>query len=193
MDSILDIKINENFDARNALSGLYLWLLFGFLSSMVSCDMQRWMQDSILFRHFVGVVAFFFLFTIIDNNNTSPIYYIWMKTLIVYFIFLLMVKSKWYFSLPVFIILIIDQSLLSQTNYLKKQNTNDSQINTINQVRNILYIVILCLIGIGFIHYFFRQRKEFGSEFSFTKLLFTSSCKKPEDITFLKNLEKALQ
>jgi len=160
---------------------------------MVSCDMQRWMQDSILFRHFVGVVAFFFLFTIIDNNNTSPIYYIWMKTLIVYFIFLLMVKSKWYFSLPVFIILIIDQSLLSQTNYLKKQNPNDPQINTINQVRNILYIVILCLIGIGFIHYFFRQRKEFGSEFSFTKLLFTSSCKKPEDITFLKNLEKALQ
>jgi hypothetical protein len=182
---LLNIKINSNFDARNALSGLYLWLLFGYLSSMVSCDMQKWMQDSIMFRHFVGVVAFFFLFTVIDNTNTSPIYYIWIKTILVYFLFLLMVKSKWYFSLPVLLILIIDQSLLSHNNYLAKQNNKNPEIVKINQARNGLYIALLSLIVIGFIHYFFRQLIEFGSDFSLTKLLFASSCKKPEENIFI--------
>jgi hypothetical protein len=172
------INLSQNFDARSALSGLYLWLLFGYLSSMVSCDMQRWMNDSIVFRHFVGVVAFFFLFTIIDTNNVSPIYVIWAKTIGIYFIFLLMVKSKWYFSLPVLIILIIDQSLKSQSDYLTKTSPNDKQIIELNKTRDALYLIMLGLIVIGFFHYFFRQLYEFGPDFSFTKLLFSSKCKK---------------
>ena len=174
---LLNIHISSNFDTRSALSGLYLWLLFGYLSSMVSCDMQRWMQDSLLFRHFVGIVAFFFLFTIIDNNNTTAIYYIWMKTLLVYFIFLLMIKSKWYFSLPVFLILIVDQSLKSHNDYLAKKDPNDPEIVKLNQARNGLYIALISLIVIGFIHYFFRQWHEFGKDFSPAKLLFASTCK----------------
>jgi hypothetical protein len=51
------------FDYRDAIAGFLLWLLFGFLSSMVSCDLQRFMQSHLLFRHFVGLVSFFFLFT----------------------------------------------------------------------------------------------------------------------------------
>lgn len=184
-NNIVNIEIDKNFDARNALAGLYLWLLFGFLSSMVSCDMQRWMHDSMLFRHFVGVVAFFFLFTIIDTNNTSPIYYIWIKTFIIYFIFLLMVKSKWYFSLPVFLILIVDQSLQSQINYLTKKNAKDPEIVIMHKTRNGLYIVLIALIIIGFIHYFFRQLAEFGSDFSPSKLLFASNCVNPEENTFI--------
>lgn len=31
------------FDSKKALAALYLWLLFGFLSTMVSCDLQKWM------------------------------------------------------------------------------------------------------------------------------------------------------
>jgi hypothetical protein len=174
----LSITLNQNFDARSALSGLYLWLLFGYLSSMVSCDMQKWMNDSILFRHFVGIIAFFFLFTIIDTNNISPIYIIWGKTIFIYFIFLLMIKSKWYFSLPVLIILIIDQSLKSHSDYLNKTKPDDKQILELNKTRNALYIAMLSLIVIGFIHYFFRQLYEFGPNFSFTKLLFSSKCEK---------------
>jgi len=172
------INLSQNFDARSALSGLYLWLLFGYLSSMVSCDMQKWMNDSIIFRHFVGVVAFFFLFTIIDTSNVSPIYVIWGKTIGIYFLFLLMVKSKWYFSLPVLIILIIDQSLKSHCDYLTKTSPNDKQISELNKTRDALYIVMLSLIGLGFVHYFFRQLYEFGPRFSFTKLLFSSKCEK---------------
>lgn len=187
MDNIIDFlnfQINVNFDARNALAGLYLWLLFGYLSSMVSCDMQRWMSDNLLFRHFVGIISFFFLFTILTPNNKSPVLDIWIKTIFVYFIFILMVKSKWYFSLPVFLILIVDQSLQAQINYITGQNESDPQIKTLTSVRNGLYIAALVLIVIGFIHYFFRQLSEFEKEFSIIKLLFAHNCQKSDEIVF---------
>jgi hypothetical protein len=47
-----NIKINNNtnifdssyiFDTSTALSGLYLWLLFGYSSRLLSCDIQKLM------------------------------------------------------------------------------------------------------------------------------------------------------
>jgi hypothetical protein len=178
---IIKTPLDGDFDARNALSGFYLWLLFGFLSSMVSCDMQRWMQDSLMFRHFVGIVSFFFLFTILDSSNKSPVYFIWLKTIAIYFLFLIMCKSKWYFSLPVFLILIIDQSIQSQINFLKRNDEKDPQINVLDKVRDGLYIGLITLIVTGFIHYTLTRMAEFGKDFSPTTLLFAYTCPKPEE------------
>ena len=181
---ILQTPLDGDFDARNALSGFYLWLLFGYLSSMVSCDMQRWMQENLMFRHFVGIVSFFFLFTVLDSSNKSPVYFIWLKTIAIYFLFLLMCKSKWYFSLPVFLILIIDQSLQSQINYLKRNNEKDPQIKVLDQAREGLYIGLISLIVIGFLHYFVTRVSEYGKDFSPVTLIFAYNCKKPEDNVF---------
>lgn len=174
----MDTKINDLFDSRSALTGLYLWLLFGYLSSMISCDLQKLMTKNNVIRHIVGIVAFFFLFTLIDSQNKSHIHigYIWLKTLIVYLIFILMTKSKWYFSLPVLLIIIIDQSIKFHIEYLNDINSSDKSINEFEKLRNILYILLIGLIIVGFTHYGIRQYNEFGNDFSITKLLFTSKC-----------------
>lgn len=31
-------------DSKVALMYIYLWLLFGYLSSMMSCNLQKWMK-----------------------------------------------------------------------------------------------------------------------------------------------------
>jgi len=175
--SIVDVLSNQTFDTKTAMSALYLWLLFGFLSTMVSCDFQRWMKDNIIMRHFIGIIAFFFLFTILDKTNKSSIGIIWLKTFIVYAVFLLMVKSKWYFSLPVIVLLIIDQSLKSQYLYLEQTNKNDTTLPSITKWRNNLSYIIYGVIIIGFVSYGVRQFEEFGDDFSFVKLLFHFNCK----------------
>ena len=174
----MDTKINDIFDSRSALTGLYLWLLFGYLSSMISCDLQKLMTENNAFRHIIGIVAFFFLFTLIDSHNKSHIHigYIWLKTFIVYFLFILMTKSKWYFSLPVLLIIIIDQSIKFHIEYLNNINSLDKSINEFEDIRNILYKLLIVLIIIGFTHYGIRQYNDFGNDFSITKLLFISKC-----------------
>jgi hypothetical protein len=173
----LDNDINI-YDPRSALTGLYLWLLFGYLSSMVSCDMQKFMTDNILLRHFISIIAFFFLFTIIENpNNTLHIGVIWKKTLVIYVIFLMMIKSKWYFSLPILFVLVLDQTIKSHINYLEAQK-NTEDIILYNKYRDILYKLLFGLIITGFIHYGYRQFNEHEKDFSLSTFLFSSTCKK---------------
>jgi hypothetical protein len=167
----------DTFDTKTALSGLYLWLLFGYLSTMVSCDLQRWMKDSLLFRHFVGIIAFFFLFTVLDTSNKAPIGTLWLKTFFVYAIFLMMVKSKWYFAVPVILLLVADQSIRAHSEYIGKSNKNaKKEIEQYDNYREIINKLIIALVVCGFFHYMFRQWNEFGDKFSFSKFLFSYGC-----------------
>jgi len=175
-----EIFSQGTFDTKTALSGLYLWLLFGFLSTMVSCDLQRWMRDSLPFRHLVGIIAFFFLFTILDSGNKAPVIALWVKTLFIYGMFLMMVKSKWYFSIPVLITLVIDQSVKTHTEYLNKHSDKhpgaEEEIKNLDYARKILNYVIIALVIVGFGHYMLRQMAEFGDDFNMVTFLFSYGC-----------------
>lgn len=163
----------NNFDMKYALSALYLWLLFGYLSSMIGCDLQRWMTDNQAFRHLVGLVAFFLLFALFDTTTHIDIGSIILKTFLVYSVFILMTKSKWYFSIPTLLLLVMDQGLKYQATYLEKEKKSH---NNIDRVREYLNYIIITLIIIGFIVYGFRQYNAFGKNFSFIKLLFSNKC-----------------
>jgi hypothetical protein len=165
------------FDIRNAIAGLYLWLLFGYLSTIVSCDIKRLMTDNIYFRHFVGLISFFLLFTIIDKDNNLDVLNVWLKTCFAYFIFLLMTKSKWYFSIPVLIFIIIDRSVKFQIDFVKNKTPEDNIIDYYEKVREYIYNILILFIVVGFLHYALRQYREFGSKFSLIKLFFYSTCK----------------
>jgi hypothetical protein len=152
-------------------------MLFGFLGNMINCDFQKWMKQNVIFQHFVGITAFFFLFSVIEVDDTAPLRMVWMKTLFVYGVFLMMVKSKWYVSLPIFLILIADQSLKLEYNFLKKNNENDTSLPTIDRIRNSMNIIIVIGVVVGFVLYAIRQKREFGSHFSWIKFIFHSTCK----------------
>ena len=176
MDLFGDVFSPNTFDTKTALSGLYLWLLFGYLSTMVSCDLQRWMKDSLLFRHVVGIIAFFFLFTVLDTSNKVPIGALWIKTFFIYAIFLMMVKSKWYFALPVILLLVGDQSLKAHSDYIAKEGKDKKEIEQIDVYRQMINKIIIALIIGGFFHYMLRQWNEFGDKFSFSTFLFSYGC-----------------
>lgn len=170
--------LNKTFDVKFALSALYLWLLFGFLSSMVSCDLQRWMMSNWLFRHVIGIISFLLLFTIIDTSNQVSINILIAKTLIVYFIFILMTKSKWYYALPVLILLTIDQLCKAQVDYYNKDKEKyKNKIENFIKIREILSVLIVLFIIIGFVSYTIRQKNEYKEKFSINRLLFSHECK----------------
>jgi len=187
-------------EIRTAIAGLYLWLLFGFLSSIVSCDIKRLMTHNVFFRHVVGVISFFLLFTVIEPDNEMDVVSIWIKTFYIYLIFLLMTKSKWYFSIPVLLLLLVDQSLKFQISFEKQKEVkekgengenvkeienvekvengeNGSTIVRYENIRNKLNVSIIALIVVGFLHYTYRQYNVFGPKFSLVKLILYHSCR----------------
>ena len=171
------------FDMRTAITGLYIGLLFGLLSTLLSCDMKRLINNNMYFRHLIGLISFFLLFTITDkdNKNELNIKTIWINTIFVYGLFIMMTKSKWYFSIPALILIVVDQSYKFQIEFIQKEKKKSSKqiekVNTYEKIRKYTYAVMITLIVIGFIHYTIRQYKHFGSKFSFIKLIFYNTCK----------------
>lgn len=169
------LKMEGSFDIRFAIAALYLWLLFGFLSSMVSCDMQRLMNNNIVFRHTVGITAFLLLFTTLDSDNKDNVFQTWKKTIMVYFVFLLLTKSKWYFAVPTLFLIVLDQSINIQIKYLINNN-RESESNKLKEMRKKLFVVLIVTIIAGFVQYGFRQYNEFGKDFNLLTFIFSSKC-----------------
>ena len=142
------------------------------------------MNDNIYFRHFVGLISFFLLFTITDQNNDNDlnITSIWINTFFVYFVFLMMTKSKWYFSIPVLLLIVIDQSYRFQIEFIQKEKKQSikqtNRVKSYEKIRKYLYAAIIILIVVGFIHYAVRQYTQFGNNFSIMKLVLYNTCRK---------------
>jgi len=167
-------QINPNyqsFDTSSALAGMYLWLLFGFFSSLLSCDFQRAVSQNMYAKHLIAFITFFFLMTVVDNNNHITILQTWLKTLIVYILFLMSTKSKLLASMTVFIILVIDQTIKIHIQNVQSKNPI-ADIRNYQKARDYLYILLIIVIVFGYIHYFIRARNEFGKDFSYVSFIF---------------------
>jgi len=159
---------------------MYLWMIFAYLSGLLNCDLQRFMQRNPLFVHIMGLTAFFFLFTLIDTNNKSSIGLVWVKTFFVYSLFVLMTKSKWYFVIPVLVLLLIDQSMKKDVAIKEaaEKPYSKEQLELREKITRVVNIVIICLILVGVLHYMFIQYSEYKSKFSLFKLFFgINKCK----------------
>lgn len=171
------IKLHWTLDITNALTGVYVWILFGFLSSMLNCDLQRFLRANPLFIHLIGFISVFLLFTLLESKDEFNLMFLVVKTIIVYFLFLFMTKSKWYFTFPVLIMLMLDQIIKKQIEIQKRKGEESIKQE---QFTNVLtYIIIFCII-FGTLHYIYLQKLEYKNKFSLYKFLLMTNikCKK---------------
>lgn len=167
------------FDTTTALAGMFLWIVFNYLSGMLNCDLQRLMKNPLVL-HMVGLTAFFFLFALLDTNNKTSILIIWLKTVFVYAMFVLMTKSKWYFVLPVLALLLVDQTLKRDMAFKEAagEEIDDKMKSDRKRISSIINILIIAIIVVGTLHYGILQKRDHKNDFSFTKLIFgVSRCK----------------
>lgn len=175
------LDISNTFDSTTALSGMFLWIIFGYLSALLNCDLQRFLKHHPMFIHLMGIVAFFFLFTLIDTNNKTSILNVWIKTLFIYVLFVLMIKSKWYFVVPVLVLLLIDQTMKKDLTLMQASNlplTEDSLKNR-KSISKTINVMVIALIISGVIHYAYIQHREYKHKFSWYMFFFgITKCKR---------------
>ena len=125
------------------------------------------MNSHIMVRHIIGITTFFFLFTLIDTENKSNILSIWVKTIVVYILFVLSTKSKWYFVLPVLALLLVDQTIKKHVaiETEQKRMTPEQELKFKDASRFINVFVTACILT-GVVHYAFLQKAEYGPKFS---------------------------
>lgn len=164
------------FDTMDALSLILMWIIFGYLMVLLNCDLQRLLINTPLFLHGMAILVVFFLMTTIDPNNKSAnLLEIFSKTVFVYVCFLLVTKSKWYFALPVIVVISIDQ-------VIKRAEASKSVEDRLSSNKIYHYGVrglIVLLVTLGSIDYARLQKLEYKADFTWFKFFFglSNRCK----------------
>ena len=164
------VDISSKIDVTNILTALFLWLFFGFLSSMVNCDVQRMLRGSGLARHCVLLVSFFFLFTLIDSSNKEGLPGVLIKTLCAYILFVLATKTKG----PVILVALAIMAVAILIKRYDQEYTREDDLRrkkifaAVNIGLNALVVAII--LG-GVIHYLILQKIEYGHNFSLFKFV----------------------
>ncbi len=88
-----------------------------------------------------------------------------------------MAKSKWYFAVPVVVLLLIDQSIKIHEDHVKNKDEKYNKKN-IEIIRNIISGLIFTLIFSGSILYGIHQYQEHKNEFDAVKVFLGIGCDK---------------
>jgi small-conductance mechanosensitive channel len=159
---------------------LMVWLIFGYISDTISCDIKRLLKNIYIKQIFV-ILSIFFLFIIVGDNKKKSALMIIKESFILYVIYLLLTKNKWWFFIPVISLAVFHQLLKLETEYLKnntdEDKKTDKKLDEFKKIQLYLEYLIVFLIIIGFIHYLFKQYIDHKKNFNFIKFLFTPSCK----------------
>lgn len=168
----------------------YLIVLCNFFGKDISCGFQRHMELSPILYHGIAIICFFFLVVnLMPGFQTANLTTLWGYTFMGYFIYLLSVKSKFYFTFVLLILLFLHENLRSYIRSIKSRkgcqcvNYNDRNCEcgritedtdgetrkTIEKIikweKTIQYLALFTII-VGAIHYFYIKRKKFSKDFS---------------------------
>jgi hypothetical protein len=170
----------------------YIILVAKYFDKMLSCDFQRFMETNILAKHAVAFISAFYVIVLTETDKEDSDKSMWdyfMTTLVIYGIFLLSTKAKAQFVFPMLLLLLVDQLLKvymdirekkAKKANKKEEDKSELSTSTLETVRSLLGYGIFGFITVGFLSYYFRQRADFGANFSTSKfLLGTFKCKMP--------------
>jgi hypothetical protein len=169
-------SIPNSFETTTVLTALYLWLIFGFLSPLVNCDLQRAIAHDPWTRHLISFLGFFFLFTVLAVDSKYSVLAVFIKSILVYILFMLATKSRIFFIVPVLLLLCLDQVLKTQIAHVKTVSPK-SDTSKLEKARGVILYVVIALVIVGSIHYGIKQRRDHGPDFSWTTFfLGTGKC-----------------
>ena len=158
------------FDYVTAYAGFLLWILFGYATPLLNCDLQTFLSTNIYGKHVCALITFFFLISAFIAPAERPLV-VFYQTCLLYLFFMFMTKSTMIFSAIILFFILVDQSILLDINYQISKNA-EADVTMLRRVRGALMIGIVSTALIGFFFYYFKKRRDYGEDFQFLSFFF---------------------
>ena len=173
-------------DKTNNISRIaFLFIIFaviagGYVTNVLSCQMQDWLENSIYSRHLIGVILFFFFIMFeggwdFDQEQLKAAPNDWSKgnaihsmvyAIFIYVIFTLTARSRLTPNLLLFSCLFIVYFINTHRRYLENRNRIKKKTKEILEVlEKILLGASLVIFIYGIVDYY-QYKKEAQSEFN---------------------------
>ena len=163
--------------------------------TLLSCQFQKVLKENLYFKHFITYILIFGLIMMeggweLDNNVTNSNFnwsngntlhsLVW--SFVLYIIFLLSTKMKFFYNIIFFIILLFIYIINTYKNNLIEKEILDKEFDKNNYYNYSLYFLTFCMIIIliiGNVEYFIYKKFKFKEKFNIIKYIFgVNRCKK---------------
>ena len=165
---------------------IYVVISSGYISQILSCQMQNFLTDNFIGRHIIGIVMVFVFIMLeggwslqkndddeSDNNwSSGNVIDSLIISLGIYVIFLISSKSQLIPNIIFYLLLFILYTMNTQRSFWLSRNKITDDINTnIIHVEIGLFITILCTLCYGFIDYILYQKRNYKNNFSWSTFI----------------------
>ena len=157
---------------------IYLSLSTGFLSTLLGCQIYRFTNNNIYFRHFILLLFIYFAFDISSTFNTyiHPLI-TFIISLCIYLSFILFSKMTLFYTLIVLSLIILIGVINKFKRYYNNTLTdNEKKLKTsivkLNKLENMIIILIIMCIMTGSMKYYFIKRKQYRNKFNHLRYFF---------------------
>ena len=159
-----------------AVQGVFLLILAvagNFVAETLGCKTQKLLSENMFAKHFVIISILYFAIDFSSgSNNPRPPWDTLKLTLVIYILFILFTKMSLPFSVIVFGMFITGYFINTYIEYYRKTDPKNPIIKKFQRAKQILYIIMIGLIILGFGLYFAQQWKDHSKHWSTTKFIF---------------------
>lgn len=131
-------NVGELVAGNSVLIGFMLWTLFGYVVAHIDCNLQLRLRQNPGVGYLTLLVCGFFLFVqpyfqtidpevrkAVEPNTPPSLGVLWLRTLVVFLLVVLWIKSKWQFALAAMTVLLAE----NLTKYALLRRAHDTMAN----------------------------------------------------------------
>lgn len=134
----------------NAVFVLYLVISANFFKEIFGCNIQKLFNDNMLVKHILAFFTLYFLITLTNEDLKLDPLFALAVSVGMYMLFLMSVRLNWRLWLIMFVLLIIQYIL-----YIFKPIISEPYLNFVKTLQNVLGVIVVLLIVIGFFYTYF--------------------------------------
>ena len=175
------MELTKNVPKIAFLFIIYVIIAGNYTTHVLSCQMQKFLETSIISRHIVGVLVFFFFIMLeggwdFDQNVMNEDVNNWasgntihslLYAILLYIVFILIARSRLVPNLLLFGTLFLLYMINVQTTYLeKRKRINRDNLKIVRNIEKVLIVISVMFFMYGFFDYLLYQLKMRGNTFN---------------------------
>lgn len=181
---------------------LVLIIASNYIGELFPCRIQSLLGSNVFLKHIISFLTLLFFVVLTDPNKSNTFTKIFTDSVKLYFIFLLLINTNLNFFISSLLIAgIIYMTVLIKNDYTNKlkddENNEDlkNNIEYINKINNVLFIIFMILLVVGFVIYMGEKKIEYKKDFNYITFIFGKpSCKgQSPDTKYLNALKYAFK
>ena len=163
-------------DADNIIKGIVLLILAvagNFIAETLGCKTQKLLTEHMFAKHFVILFILYFAIGFTSSDSPHHPFDILKMVFVIYALFIMFTKMNIQFTIGVFLLLVCTYVNSTFITYYKKTTPSETEhITNLESIEQILYVLSVILILIGFALYYRKQHNDYIQTWNTMSFLF---------------------